>query len=134
MAQQIFNPPPGWPVPPAGWQPPPGWQPDPAWGPAPEGWSLFVRPNPHPFAWAFGIAGALYAVLLLAVGLSGHLSAEGAGAMLGGIVLLPGLVVGLIARRSGSRWASWRYLLLIVLIALVLSVLRNLPGAAPKTA
>ena len=91
VPRQIFNPPPGWPVPPRGWQPPPGWQPDPAWGPAPEGWPLFVRPNPRPFVWSFGVAGALYAVLLLVVGLSGRLSAEGAGALLGGIVLLPGL-------------------------------------------
>ena len=37
-----FNPPPGWPRPPADWVPPEGWQPDPAWPPAPEGWSFWV--------------------------------------------------------------------------------------------
>src|SRR5689334_10718292 len=37
-----FNPPPGWPVPPAGWMPPPGWEPDPSWPPAPPGWQLWV--------------------------------------------------------------------------------------------
>jgi hypothetical protein len=43
----IFNPPPGWSVPPVGWQPPPGWQPDPAWPPAPPGWN-FWRPAEKP--------------------------------------------------------------------------------------
>src|SRR5215470_1453770 len=43
----VFNPPPGWPVPPAGWQPPQGWQPDPAWPPAPDGWN-FWAPAPGP--------------------------------------------------------------------------------------
>lgn len=38
-----FNPPPGWPQPPAGWVPPPGWRPDPAWPPMPEGWQLWLR-------------------------------------------------------------------------------------------
>lgn len=51
----IFNPPPGWPKPPAGWTPPKGWKPDPAWPPAPEGWQLWVpattgrdSPSPQP--------------------------------------------------------------------------------------
>jgi hypothetical protein len=38
-----FNPPPGWPAPPAGWSPPPGWQPDPAWPAPPPGWPLWVE-------------------------------------------------------------------------------------------
>jgi hypothetical protein len=38
----VFNPPPNWPKPPAGWSPPPDWSPDPAWGPLPSGWSLWV--------------------------------------------------------------------------------------------
>jgi len=42
MSNLRFNPPPNWPVPPAGWTPPPGWEPDPAWGPAPFGWQLWV--------------------------------------------------------------------------------------------
>lgn len=37
----VFNPPPGWPVPPVGWQPEPGWQPDPSWPPAPVGWNFW---------------------------------------------------------------------------------------------
>ena len=38
----IFNPPPGWPQPPAGWRPPPGWEPDPSWPAPPAGWSLWL--------------------------------------------------------------------------------------------
>jgi RsiW-degrading membrane proteinase PrsW (M82 family) len=37
-----FNPPPGWPVPPADWTMPEGWQPDPSWPAAPEGWTFWV--------------------------------------------------------------------------------------------
>ncbi len=37
-----FNPPPGWPKPPAGWVPPKGWTPDPAWPPPPVGWELWI--------------------------------------------------------------------------------------------
>ena len=36
-----FNPPPGWPAPPADWQPPSGWQPDSSWPPAPPGWEFW---------------------------------------------------------------------------------------------
>lgn len=39
---RVFNPPPGWPVPPVGWVPPRGWKPDSAWPPAPEGWQLWL--------------------------------------------------------------------------------------------
>jgi hypothetical protein len=39
---QVFNPPPNWPKPPAGWVPPSDWRPNPAWGPLPSGWSLWV--------------------------------------------------------------------------------------------
>lgn len=38
----IFNPPPGWPTPPASWKPPVGWTPDPAWPSPPEGWQLWI--------------------------------------------------------------------------------------------
>ncbi len=38
----VFNPPPGWPKPPAGWVPPKGWMPDPSWPPPPEGWQLWL--------------------------------------------------------------------------------------------
>lgn len=40
-----FNPPPGWPRPPAGWVPPKGWTPDPAWPPVPPGWQLWILAN-----------------------------------------------------------------------------------------
>lgn len=38
----VFNPPPGWPTPPAGWKPPKGWSPDPDWPEPPPGWQLWV--------------------------------------------------------------------------------------------
>lgn len=38
----LFNPPPGWPQPPAGWCPPKSWSPDPSWPPPPLGWQLWV--------------------------------------------------------------------------------------------
>jgi hypothetical protein len=41
-ARLRFNPPPGWPKPPASWSPPKGWTPDPAWPPVPDGWLLWV--------------------------------------------------------------------------------------------
>ena len=45
----VFNPPPNWPAPHAGWTPTPTWRPDPAWGPVPDGWQLWVEePDPEP--------------------------------------------------------------------------------------
>ncbi|MPZ26243.1 MAG: hypothetical protein GEV12_07255 [Micromonosporaceae bacterium] len=41
-----FNPPPGWPAQPEGWQPPPGWAPDPSWPPAPPDWQFWVPAGP----------------------------------------------------------------------------------------
>lgn len=43
-----FNPPPGWPKPPAGWVPPKGWTPDPAWPPAPPDWQLWISDDTLP--------------------------------------------------------------------------------------
>ena len=43
-----FNPPPGWPKPPAGWNPPKGWTPDPNWPAPPVGWELWVSRNEAP--------------------------------------------------------------------------------------
>ena len=43
-----FNPPPGWPEQPEGWQPPPGWAPDPSWPPAPPGWQFWVPAGSAP--------------------------------------------------------------------------------------
>ncbi|WP_197023617.1 HIRAN domain-containing protein [Rhodococcus sp. UNC363MFTsu5.1] len=37
-----FNPAPGWPESPDGWEPFPGWSPDSSWPAAPEGWSFWV--------------------------------------------------------------------------------------------
>jgi RsiW-degrading membrane proteinase PrsW (M82 family) len=37
----VFNPPPGWPAVPAGWQPPADWQPDPSWPAAPADWEYW---------------------------------------------------------------------------------------------
>jgi hypothetical protein len=37
----VFNPPPGWPVPPAEWQPSADWRPNPSWPPAPAGWEFW---------------------------------------------------------------------------------------------
>ncbi|GAB3425475.1 DUF4041 domain-containing protein [Flindersiella endophytica] len=39
----IFNSPPGWPVPPAGWTPPNDWKPDPTWPAAPTGWQWWIE-------------------------------------------------------------------------------------------
>ena len=41
-SRMAFNPAPGWPEPPAGWEPFPGWKPLPEWPPAPEGWEFWV--------------------------------------------------------------------------------------------
>lgn len=38
-----FNPPPGWPTPPADWLPANGWKPDSGWPPAPPGWQFWVE-------------------------------------------------------------------------------------------
>jgi len=37
-----FNPPPGWPRPPAGWTPPADWRPDPTWPEPPPGWQVWL--------------------------------------------------------------------------------------------
>ena len=42
QANFVFNPPPGWPVPPDGWQAPAGWQPDPSWPEPPQDWPLWL--------------------------------------------------------------------------------------------
>lgn len=56
-----FNPPPGWPVPPAGWFPPAGWLPDESWPVPPAGWQFLVEePDevetsaPLPVPWVAG--------------------------------------------------------------------------------
>lgn len=49
MGQDVgyrYNPPTGWPTPPAGWAPPPGWVPDPRWPAPPAGWQLWIAGSP----------------------------------------------------------------------------------------
>lgn len=48
--ERRFNPPPGWPTPPLGWQPPSGWRPDPTWPVAPENWQFYVSFSQPPLA------------------------------------------------------------------------------------
>lgn len=48
MTELLFNPPPGWPTPPAGWRPPAGWTPDPSWPDPPDGWHLWITPGERP--------------------------------------------------------------------------------------
>jgi hypothetical protein len=46
----VFNPPPGWPVPPAGWVPQEGWKPELSWPHPPPGWVFWVAesaPSPE---------------------------------------------------------------------------------------
>lgn len=38
----VFNPPPGWPIPPVGWVPDRDWRPDPTWPEAPDGWHFMI--------------------------------------------------------------------------------------------
>lgn len=42
----VFNPPPGWPKPPADWEPPADWKPDPNWPTPPPGWELWIAAAP----------------------------------------------------------------------------------------
>lgn len=42
MPRTRFNPAPGWPTPPEGWEPPEGWTPPDDWPKAPEGWNFRV--------------------------------------------------------------------------------------------
>ena len=129
MADKVFNPPPGWPVPPPGWRPPPGWEPDPEWGPAPEGWELFVRPNRHPWRWSFGTSIALYVALMIGITLAGGISAYAAGGLFSTVAFFPGLVCALIARTRGRRWPWWAYLLTVLALVLVFATLQALGSA-----
>jgi hypothetical protein len=61
-----YNPPPNWPLPPAGWTPPPGWQPDPAWGPAPDGWQVWIEDAAkRPWVLRHKIASAVLSLLVI---------------------------------------------------------------------
>lgn len=48
MTNVRFNPPPGWPDPPAGWAPSENWVPDPAWPPAPPDWQFWLPTHAEP--------------------------------------------------------------------------------------
>ncbi|MGQ0465865.1 MAG: hypothetical protein ACT4QG_11155 [Sporichthyaceae bacterium] len=54
MASLRFNPAPGWPTPPAGWEMPTSWRPDPSWPAAPEGWLFWVDTAANPWVGAQG--------------------------------------------------------------------------------
>jgi hypothetical protein len=43
----VWNHPPNWPPPPAGWQPADGWRSDPSWPPAPAGWRFWIETSPQ---------------------------------------------------------------------------------------
>jgi hypothetical protein len=101
-----FNPPPGWPPLPPGWNPPLGWRPEPFWPPVPAGWRLWVpasgtRRCRSRSAWlqrhGVGIAallGTLVLVLVLATSVSvrrGSLSYAGTGPSLVALSLDPAL-------------------------------------------
>jgi hypothetical protein len=90
-----YNPAPGWPVPPPGWQPPANFTPDPAWGPAPEGWQVWVPVTPPAYTTA--------AVLPTGVGRSNnHKTLK---IVLGGIALFILLMI-VIGSASGSKSGS----------------------------
>jgi hypothetical protein len=124
-----LNPPPNWPRPPAGWTPPPDWQPDPAWGPLPPGWQLWVTERANPYAWtytwrsALGLYAGFLGLLLIVSG--GGFGAEGAGELLAPF-LVGGVVTGLIARSSRSRWPVWLYPLVVFGFAVVLRAISTL--------
>lgn len=67
-----YNPPPNWPIPPAGWRPESGWKPDPAWPEPPVGWPLWVEERPvgpgRPNSRAIAIVAA-GAVVVIGIGL-----------------------------------------------------------------
>ncbi|HEY9564095.1 MAG TPA: DUF4041 domain-containing protein [Nocardioides sp.] len=48
IKQPRFNPAPGWPTPPQGWEPPAGWTPDPSWPEPPDGWQLWISDGDAP--------------------------------------------------------------------------------------
>jgi hypothetical protein len=69
MSPKIYNPPPNWPQPPAGWTPPPDWKPDPSWPEPPEGWQVWIdkpddRPKQRRRAWILPVAVGVIAFLI----------------------------------------------------------------------
>ena len=76
-----FNPPPGWPKPPAGWVPPKGWAPDPKWPPVPPGWQLWISDVAQPASELPPVAAPATVPPVTTVGSDGriaHLEAENA--------------------------------------------------------
>lgn len=120
---KVYNPPPGWPVPPTGWHPEPGWQPDPGWGPLPDGWSLWVRPNRHPFLTSLlvGLAVCLAGADLILLRASSGITQQ-IGGWTGRCVAVA-VLVGVAALTSGTRWRWWTYLLATLAGHLVLATL-----------
>lgn len=130
----MFNAPPGWPEPPAGWMPPLGWQPDPSWPAPPPGWSFTQRANPHAFGRACAVASVPF-VLACVVVLSSSVvdyyrPGEVIGRLLWVVLLLPTLLVGVAARLSRRRWGWGRYVLLLVPALFFSLFLSSLSAAA----
>lgn len=82
------------------------------------------RPNRHPFAYSFGVAGVTLVVLLI-IGLAvlGSPSNNGLGYTTGRLTLLLSLaaiVAALIARSSAKEWTWLRYTAVVVPIGVLL--------------
>jgi hypothetical protein len=65
----MWNTPPGWPSPPAGWRPLPGWLPDPAWPAPPLDWQFWVE-RPHRSRWLTVVLPIVVGVVLLGSGVT----------------------------------------------------------------
>lgn len=71
-----FNPAPGWPTPPPGWEPPAGWKPDPSWPDPPTGWPFWIEepaPDKATPRRTWGLVGAAATVLSLVIALGAWL-------------------------------------------------------------
>jgi len=131
----VFNPPPNWPPPPAGWTPPPGWQPDPAWGPAPEGWQLWTRTRSNPNAWGLSFLSALayYVLLILVLTIgTGRFNPEVAGELSVSFVM-GGAVVGLTAWLMSARWPRWLYPIIVFVAVFAFRLVSVLPQLSTTT-
>jgi membrane protease YdiL (CAAX protease family) len=133
----VFRAPPGWPVPPPGWEPPPYWLPPPWWPPAPPGWGFWEEPPPllgEPAygrrgwaldeavragrmraggAWGWGVAlwpvAALAAVMVFG-GLILLPFGDGVPAAMAGTALFYGVLVGVcvhVGRPVAARAGGW---------------------------
>lgn len=93
------------------------------------------RPNRHPFAMSFAMAGLLYAVAVVALFtfLGDPASSEGASEALGRLLVPPvvaGVAIGLAARRSSRRWRWWKYFALVFVVTVAVQVLSALGASS----